>query len=121
MNFDLNKEQERYQHQIYLNPDKYTPNVPYQKMGYNRIFAIALIIAILSASSLIVDSIDANANKYKKKSLAVSQTNYCGQGDSGISVQCSNTVSQTQGNENGVALTDWRSINDVAIVLLSYT
>jgi hypothetical protein len=24
----------------------------------------------------------------------------------GMSVQCTNTVSQTQGNENGVALTD---------------
>jgi hypothetical protein len=75
-------------------------------MEDNRIFAITLVIAVLVASSLLVDSTDAFADKYKKKSLAVSQANYCGQGDGGLSVQCSNTVSQTQGNENGIALTD---------------
>lgn len=71
-----------------------------------RILAIAVALTGLIIGSLFIDSNITFGNDYQKKSLAVSQANYCGQGDVGMSVQCTNTVSQTQGNENGVAVTD---------------
>ena len=69
------------------------------------------VLAITIGLTLIIGSLFCNtyaslAKDYQRKSLAVSQANYCGQGDVGMSVQCTNTVSQTQGNENGVAVTD---------------
>lgn len=71
-----------------------------------RILAASLALTGLIIGSLFIGSSDAYGKDYQKKSLAVSQANYCGQGKVGMSVQCTNTVSQTQGNENGVALTD---------------
>ena len=71
-----------------------------------RILAIAVALTGLIIGSLFIDSSITFGKDYQKKSLAVSQANYCGQGDVGMSVQCTNTVSQTQGNENGVAVTD---------------
>ena len=71
-----------------------------------RILAVTLALTGLIIGSLFIGSSDAFGKDYQKKSLAVSQANYCGQGKIGMSVQCTNTVSQTQGNENGVALTD---------------
>jgi len=71
-----------------------------------RILAITVGLTGLIIGSLFVGTGDSYGKDYKKKSLAVSQANYCGQGEVGMSVQCTNTVSQTQGNENGVALTD---------------
>lgn len=68
--------------------------------------AVALALTGLIIGSFLIDSNSIYGKDYQKKSLAVSQANYCGQGDVGISVQCTNTVSQTQGNENGVAVTD---------------
>ena len=69
------------------------------------------VLAITMGLTLIIGSLFCNtyaslAKDYQRKSLAVSQANYCGQGDVGMNVQCTNTVSQTQGNENGVAVTD---------------
>lgn len=71
-----------------------------------RILAIAVALTGLIIGSLFIDSNITFGKDYQKKSLAVSQANYCGQGDVGMNVQCTNTVSQTQGNENGVAVTD---------------
>jgi hypothetical protein len=68
--------------------------------------AVALALTGLIIGSFLIDSNSTFGKDYQKKSLAVSQANYCGQGDVGMSVQCTNTVSQTQGNENGVAVTD---------------
>lgn len=70
-----------------------------------RILAVSLALTGLIIGSLFIGSSDGFGKDYQK-SLAVSQANYCGQGKVGTSVQCNNTVSQTQGNENGVALTD---------------
>jgi hypothetical protein len=75
-------------------------------MTHLRILAIAMALTGLIIGSLFIDSNLTFGKDYQKKSLAVSQANYCGQGDVGMSVQCTNTVSQTQGNENGVAVTD---------------
>jgi hypothetical protein len=71
-----------------------------------RILVVTLALTGLIIGSLFIGSNDAFGKDYQKKSLAVSQANYCGQGKVGMSVQCTNTVSQTQGNENGIALTD---------------
>ena len=71
-----------------------------------RILAVSLALTGLIIGSLFIGSSDGFGKDYQKKSLAVSQANYCGQGKVGTSVQCTNTGSQTQGNENGVALTD---------------
>jgi hypothetical protein len=71
-----------------------------------RILAVAVALTGLIIGSLFIDSNITFGKDYQKKSLAVSQANYCGQGDVGMNVQCTNTVSQTQGNENGVAVTD---------------
>jgi hypothetical protein len=68
-----------------------------------RILAITMALTGLIIGSLFVGASNSYGKDYQKKSLAVSQANYCGQG---MSVQCTNTVSQTQGNENGVAMTD---------------
>lgn len=69
---------------------------------------LTLVIALIGliTGSLFVSTGISYGNDYQKRTLAVSQANYCGQGDVGMSVQCTNTVSQTQGNENGVTLTD---------------
>jgi hypothetical protein len=71
-----------------------------------RILAITMALTGLIIGSLLVGTFNSYGKDYQKRSLAVSQANYCGQGEVGMSVQCTNTVSQTQGNENGVALTD---------------
>jgi hypothetical protein len=71
-----------------------------------RILALTMGLAGLIIGSLYFGSGNSYGKEYQRKSLAVSQANYCGQGEVGMSVQCTNTVSQTQGNENGVALTD---------------
>jgi len=71
-----------------------------------RILAITMALTGLIIGSLLVGTSNSYGKDYQKRSLAVSQANYCGQGEVGMSVQCTNTVSQTQGNENGVALTD---------------
>jgi len=71
-----------------------------------RILTVAVALTGLIVGSLFIDSDITFGKDYQRKSLAVSQANYCGQGDVGMSVQCTNTVSQTQGNENGVAVTD---------------
>ena len=71
-----------------------------------RTLTITVVMTGLLIASLFVSTDESYAKDYQKKTLAVSQSNYCGQGEVGMSVQCSNTVSQTQGNENGVALTD---------------
>lgn len=71
-----------------------------------RILAITMALTGLIMGSLLVGTSNSYGKDYQKRSLAVSQANYCGQGEVGMSVQCTNTVSQTQGNENGVALTD---------------
>jgi hypothetical protein len=71
-----------------------------------RILAITMALTGLIIGSLFVGASYSYGKDYQKKSLAVSQANYCGQGKVGMSVQCTNTVSQTQGNENGVAMTD---------------
>ena len=71
-----------------------------------RILTLTIALTGLIIGSLLNDTGISYGKEYQKKSLAVSQANYCGQGEVGMSVQCTNTVSQTQGNENGVALTD---------------
>ena len=71
-----------------------------------RILTTIFALTGLIIGSLFHDPEISFGKAYQRKSLAVSQANYCGQGDVGMSVQCTNTVSQTQGNENGVALTD---------------
>jgi hypothetical protein len=71
-----------------------------------RNLTVAVALTGLIVGSLFIDSDITFGKDYQRKSLAVSQANYCGQGDVGMSVQCANTVSQTQGNENGVAVTD---------------
>jgi hypothetical protein len=71
-----------------------------------RILTITMALAGLIIGSVVVGSSNSYGKDYQKKSLAVSQANYCGQGEVGTSVQCTNTVSQTQGNDNGIALTD---------------
>jgi hypothetical protein len=71
-----------------------------------RILTMTIALTGLIIGSLFVDIGISYGKEYQKRSLAVSQANYCGQGEVGMSVQCTNTVSQTQGNENGVALTD---------------
>ena len=71
-----------------------------------RILALTLALTGLIIGSLVVDSSNVFGKNYQKKSLAVWQANYCGQGKVGMSVQCTNTVSQTQGNKNAVALVD---------------
>jgi hypothetical protein len=71
-----------------------------------RILAIIMTLTGLIIGSLFIGAINSYGKDYQKKTLAVSQANYCGQGKVGMSVQCTNTVSQTQGNENGVAMTD---------------
>jgi hypothetical protein len=71
-----------------------------------RILTLTIALTGLIIGSLLNGTGISYGKEYQKKSLAVSQANYCGQGEVGMSVQCTNTVSQTQGNENGVALTD---------------
>lgn len=71
-----------------------------------RILTTTIVLTGLIIGSLLCDTGNSFGKDYQRKSLAVSQANYCGQGEVGMSVQCTNTVSQTQGNENGVALTD---------------
>ena len=75
-------------------------------MASLRILAITMTLTGLIIGSLLVGTCNSYGKDYQKRSLAVSQANYCGQGEVGMTVQCTNTVSQTQGNENGVALTD---------------
>lgn len=67
---------------------------------------ITIALTGLIIGSVLVGSSNSYGRDYQKKTLAVSQANYCGQGEVGMSVQCTNTVSQTQGNDNGIALTD---------------
>ena len=69
-------------------------------------FVMDILETIVFIGSLFIGQVNSYGKDYQKKSLAVSQANYCGQGEVGMSVQCTNTVSQTQGNDNGVALTD---------------
>lgn len=71
-----------------------------------RILTVTIALTGLIIGSLFIGQVNSYGKDYQKKSLAVSQANYCGQGEVGMSVQCTNTVSQTQGNENGVAVTD---------------
>ena len=71
-----------------------------------RILTITIALAGLIIGSVLVGSSNSYGRDYQKKTLAVSQANYCGQGDVGMCVQSNNTVSQTQGNDNGIALTD---------------
>jgi hypothetical protein len=71
-----------------------------------RILATTIGLTGLIIGSLFCNTCVSFGKDYQRKSLAVSQANYCGQGDVGMGVQCTNTVSQTQGNENGVAMTD---------------
>lgn len=71
-----------------------------------RTLTLAIALIGLITGSLFVGTGISYGKDYQKRTLAVSQANYCGQGDVGMSVQCTNTVSQTQGNENGVTLTD---------------
>jgi hypothetical protein len=70
-----------------------------------RVLTVTMALAGLIIGSVVVGSSNSYGKGYQK-SLAVSQANYCGQGEVGTSVQCTNTVSQTQGNDNGIALTD---------------
>lgn len=71
---------------------------------YNALYKV-LLAGLIIASMAWNSHNDVFAKEYKK-TLTVSQANYCGQGDVGMNVQCTNTVSQTQGNENGVAVND---------------
>jgi hypothetical protein len=71
-----------------------------------RTLTLAIVLIGLITGSLFVSTGISYGKDYQKRTLAVSQANYCGQGDVGMSVQCTNTVSQTQGNENGVTLTN---------------
>jgi hypothetical protein len=71
-----------------------------------RILTVIIALTGLIIGSLFISPGNSYGKDYQKKSLAVSQANYCGQGEVGMSVQCTNTLSQTQGNENGVAVTD---------------
>lgn len=70
---------------------------------------IILAVALLSLSLIIAIFAESNSTfgkVYQKRLLTISQANYCGQGDVGVSVQCTNTVSQTLGNENGIVVRD---------------
>jgi hypothetical protein len=71
-----------------------------------RILIITIALTGLITGSMFVGTSISYGKDYQKRTLAVSQANYCGQGEVGMNVQCTNTVSQTQGNENGVALSD---------------
>jgi hypothetical protein len=62
----------------------------------------ALAVMMIGATVLATD--DAFAGKYKSKSQAVSQANYCGNGELPSNVWCQNTASQIQGEDNEAAL-----------------
>jgi hypothetical protein len=65
----------------------------------------AMAIMLIGAIALATD--DAFADKKKKsyeKSQAVSQVNYCGNGELPLNIGCQNTASQIQGDENAASL-----------------
>jgi hypothetical protein len=65
----------------------------------------AMAIMLIGATALATD--DAFADKKKKsyeKSQAVSQVNYCGNGELPLNIGCQNTASQIQGDENAASL-----------------
>ena len=60
---------------------------------------------LIGVTALATD--DAFADKKKKsyeKSQAVSQVNYCGNGELPLNIGCQNTASQIQGDENAASL-----------------
>ncbi len=65
----------------------------------------AMAIMLIGVTALATD--DAFADKKKKsyeKSQAVSQVNYCGNGELPLNIGCQNTASQIQGDENAASL-----------------
>jgi len=65
---------------------------------------VAVMIAMLIGSTAVTttDTVFADKKKYEK-SEALSQANVCGSDYLPMNVQCSNTASQIQGDENSVA------------------
>ena len=65
----------------------------------------AMAVMLIGVTALATD--DAFADKKKKsyeKSQAVSQVNYCGNGELPLNIGCQNTASQIQGDENAASL-----------------
>jgi hypothetical protein len=65
----------------------------------------AMAVMLIGTTALATD--DAFADKKKKsyeKSQAVSQVNYCGNGELPLNIGCQNTASQIQGDENAASL-----------------
>lgn len=67
--------------------------------------AVAVLAAMLVATTALASAEDAFAGKKKKEyNQAASQANTCGNDELPLNVGCQNTVSQIQGDENSVAI-----------------
>ena len=71
-------------------------------MNTKYLVVVAAMAVTLIGVTAALATEDAFAGKYKSESQAVSQVNDCGNGSAPLDVFCSNTASQTQGNENCV-------------------
>lgn len=67
--------------------------------------AVAVLAAMLVATTALASAEDAFAGKKKKEyNQATSQANTCGNDELPLNVGCQNTVSRIQGDENSVAI-----------------
>jgi hypothetical protein len=71
-------------------------------MNYGFLFAIAALISIIAATSLLGTHI-VFASSYEK-SQTISQANDCGNYWFPLNILCSNVSSQVQGDENSVVI-----------------
>jgi uncharacterized membrane protein len=72
------------------------------------IIAVAALVAVLVASTVLATADNTFADKEKKTSYEKTQTTYqandCGNGDTPIDVFCQNLDSQIQGDGNAIAI-----------------
>lgn len=64
----------------------------------------AVTAMLMAATALATESAFADREKGYKKSQAMSQANYCGNGDSTLFVFCQNQASQVQGEDDSVSI-----------------
>lgn len=63
-----------------------------------------------------IQEVSADADKkYKEKNQALSQSNTCGNGVLPLDIQCTNSASEIQGNENIVTLTAKQKVSEGAV------
>ena len=75
------------------------------------VVVVAMAVMLIGATAFATDSAFADKKRHDdkkkggyKKSQAVSQVNYCGNGDMPMNVGCQNTASQIQGDGNYASL-----------------